>query len=93
MTQFTNIRQFYKLVAHLFSTLLKVPQRGIWGLNQKKGLPAYTQKIPFPSLYDRKSICNSRVSILMLRQFHSFPYKGDLYIVLINLTSKTNVIF
>jgi len=59
----------------------------------KKGFTAQTQKIPFPGLYDRKSIFDSRASILMLRQFHSFPYSGELYIFSSKKRSKTNDIF
>ena len=48
---------------------------------------------PFSRPHDRKFIFNSRASILTLRQCHSFPYKGFLYISSLNLARKTNTIF
>ncbi len=41
------------------------------------------QQIPFPGFH-RKFISLSRASILTLRQLHSFPYKGCLYILNFN---------
>ncbi len=51
-----------------------------------------TQQIPF-SAYFRKIISPSRVSIFTLRQCHSFPYKGILYISVSFSEYKTNYIF
>jgi hypothetical protein len=59
----------------------------------EKGISCTHAENPFSRSYDRKAICNSRVSFLMLRQAHSFPYKGDLYISVLNSGSKTNDIF
>jgi len=62
-------------------------------LKKKKGPVANAQQIPSSGLYIRKLINCSRASIFMLRQCHSFPYKGILYISLFNSARKTNYIF
>jgi hypothetical protein len=58
-----------------------------------KGIFREKTENPFPRPYDRRSICNSSVSIFTLRQAHSFPYKGDLYISFFKKASKTSYIF
>jgi len=59
----------------------------------EKGISCTHTENPFSRSYDRKAICNSRVSFLMLRQAHSLPYCGDWYISLLNSASKTSDIF
>lgn len=59
----------------------------------EKGISCTHAENPFSRSYDRKAICNSRVSFLMLRQAHSLPYCGDWYISLLNSGLKTNDIF
>ena len=60
---------------------------------KEKGTYCINAENPFPRPHDRKILWISRASILMLRQFHSFPYSGDLYISSFKKASKTNDIF
>jgi len=60
---------------------------------KEKGTYCINAENPFSRPQSRQSIVFSCASILMLRQFHSFPYNGDLYISFLKKASKTNDIF
>jgi len=68
------------------------PAGDLGGFNEK-GTCCINAENPFFRPHGRKSICDSRASILMLRQLHSFPYSGELYISFFKKRVKLTIFF